>query len=377
MVVHMLNEENPRVFFDISIGGSAAGRIVMEVYRDKVPRTAENFRALCTGEKGVGSQGKALHYAGSGFHRVIKGFMIQGGDFTAGNGTGGESIYGEKFADEAFPYTHNRPFLLSMANAGPNTNGSQFFITTVDTPHRDGKHVVFGQVLKGKHVVRAIEAAPTGAADRPVRPVVIAACGELAPGADDGCTPADGVPEDPEDYEVAGDADADIAPDTLLAIGGQMKAAGNEAFKDGRLQDAADKYSKGLRYLREITVFDSDNDPAGALRPQFVALKTPIALNRAMCFLRLGRPEDAVRDCSVVLETPAAELADRDRTKALYRRGSAFRQLKIYDKAVEDLTRARTLDPEDKAISNELALAEAAIKERAKKEKHMFSKLFS
>ncbi|KAJ1663043.1 peptidyl-prolyl cis-trans isomerase cpr6 [Coemansia sp. RSA 1813] len=374
MVVHMQNSENPRVFFDISLGGRAAGRVVMELYKDKVPKTAENFRALCTGEKGTGKLGHPLSYKGSKFHRVIKQFMIQGGDFTAGNGTGGESIYGEKFEDEAFPYKHDKPFLLSMANAGPNTNGSQFFITTVDTPHLDNKHVVFGQVLKGKHVVRAIEATQTDSGDKPTKPVAIDDCGELAPGADDGCTPADGIPEDPEDYDVPGDA-AEIPPETLLDIGQKMKAAGNSDFKEGKLEDAAAKYSKALRYLREIMVFDADNDPKDELRPQFIGLKTPIALNRAMCYLKLGRFEDAVHDCSVVLETP--ELSDKDRTKAYYRRGSANRQLRLYEKAVEDLSRARELDPQDKAITNEIAQAERAIKERGQKEKQMYAKLFS
>ena len=148
----------PRVFFDVAIGGKPAGRIVFSLYSDVVPRTAENFRALCTGEKGVGKLGRKLHYKGSAFHRVIPEFMLQGGDFTAGDGTGGESIYGETFADENFKLKHTKPFLLSMANAGPGTNGSQFFITTAITNWLDGMHVVFGEVVSGSEVVKAVEA---------------------------------------------------------------------------------------------------------------------------------------------------------------------------------------------------------------------------
>ena len=169
---------NPRVFFDITLGGAPAGRVVFELFADVVPTTAENFRALCTGEKGVGNSGKALHYKGSKFHRVISAFMCQGGDFTRGNGTGGESIYGEKFADENFKLKHTTPGLLSMANAGPNTNGSQFFITTVVTSWLDGKHVVFGKVIEGMDVVKKMEAAGSQSGSTKVD-VVIADCGEL------------------------------------------------------------------------------------------------------------------------------------------------------------------------------------------------------
>ncbi|EME38363.1 hypothetical protein DOTSEDRAFT_140891 [Dothistroma septosporum NZE10] len=174
----MAATQNPVVFFDVALGGEPLGRIKMELFADVTPKTAENFRQFCTGET-KNHLGRPQGYKGSKFHRVIKDFMLQGGDFMNGDGTGSATIYGTKsFADENFTLRHDQPGLLSMANSGPNSNGSQFFITCTATPHLNNKHVVFGKVVEGMDVVRKIENVRT-TREKPNQDVVVAQCGEM------------------------------------------------------------------------------------------------------------------------------------------------------------------------------------------------------
>ncbi|KAL1881431.1 hypothetical protein VTK73DRAFT_3949 [Phialemonium thermophilum] len=364
----------PRVFFDIKIGNKDAGRVIFELFSDVVPKTAENFRALCTGEKGVGKSGKPLHYKGSTFHRVIKQFMIQGGDFTAGNGTGGESIYGEKFEDENFELKHDRPFLLSMANAGPGTNGSQFFVTTVPTPHLDGKHVVFGQVLSGKSIIRQVENLPTDPGDKPQRDVVIVDCGQLSPDevvAADVKLPdafGDKYEDFPED-EVQGDEV--LSAQKVLTVASDCKEFGNRAFKAGDFEAALDKYQKGLRYLNEEP--DTDNEPQETV-DRLRVLRATLNSNAALMNIKLGAWSDAVRAATNALDVSG--VSDKDRAKALYRRGLAYVRLRDEDAAIKDLEEAARLAPEDAAVKSELAAVKKAAAARLAKEKAAYKKFF-
>jgi len=368
----------PLTFFDISIGDKEVGRIIFSIYNDLVPKTAENFRALCTGEKGTGKSGKPLHYKGSGFHRVIKGFMCQGGDFTAGNGTGGESIYGEKFEDEAFLMNHTRPFLLSMANAGKDTNGSQFFITVSQTPHLDGKHVVFGEVVRGKSVVRAMENFPTSASDVPTFPITITDCGQLSP--DD---PSLAIPsatagaEDPyEDYPEDDDRDVQD-PQVALKVAQDVREVGNKLFKEGNAEEALQKYLKSVRYLDVHPVMPDDSGPE--LKASFDALLTPLLLNSALAALRAQPPSASNARVAVDSTTRALriQLSNADKAKALYRRGLAHSSLKEENEAERDLVEASKLVPEDQAITNELSKIRQRRKEKKDKEKAAYKKLFA
>jgi len=363
---------NPRVYFDVDIGDQNAGRIVFELYKNLVPKTAENFRALCTGEKGTGTSGKPLHYKGSIFHRIIKDFMIQGGDFTNADGTGGESIYGEKFEDEAFTCKHDIPGLLSMANAGPNTNGSQFFITTVPTAHLDNKHVVFGKVLAGMNVVRQLENIEKEE-EKPKRTCVIRDCGELDPTLplENIVVVDDGTGDKYADFP--GDAGLDFgAKDSyqqIINICKEIREIGNKLYKDKDFIKAKNKYDKALRYVEELQEKGDQEEEESKQLEETQTLS--LLLNLAACKLQLKEFDGVVEDCDQALDISPSSC------KAMFRKGQALVNLKDWDKAAASLQKALALEPNDKGIRRELEKAKKAQQEEIAKEKKMYSKMFS
>lgn len=365
-------------FFDISVGQVKLGRVVFKLY-DDVPKTAENFRALCTGEKGVGSLGLPLSYKNSTFHRVIRNFMIQGGDFTSASkgrplGTGGESIYGEKFDDEAFIHPHDKPFLLSMANSGPNTNGSQFFITTKETPHLDGKHVVFGEVVAGKGVVRHVENADTDSNDAPKVPITITNCGQLADDADIYQLEDDGTGDkfaefpDDESSLVAIEKEEDRLK-AGLKVAQDLKAIGTNQFKAQHFDTAFAKYKKALRYAYE---YDVNEDHA--LYAEFESLKISLFLNLSLVSNKLNQPEDTIMNSTAVLNNKNAKPADR--AKAFFRRAGAHKQLKSFDSALADLDEAAKIS-DDAGIAHERADIQKKVNEFKNRQKQAYAKFFS
>lgn len=297
--------------------------------------------------------------------------MVQGGDFTAGNGTGGESIYGEKFEDENFDLKHDKPFLLSMANAGPGTNGSQFFITTVETPHLNGKHVVFGEVINGKSIVRQIENLPTKS-DKPNKDVIIEDCGELHGEAYTRATEKqpDSTGDPYEDFPE--DQGEDLSGPTIAKIATDLKDLGNKAFKAGDLPLGLAKYQKGLRYLNENPEVQ-DSDPKD-LDQQLKSLKFSLHNNSALLQIKLKQFDDAEKSAANALLIPG--IPEGDRGKAYFRRGQALAARKNDEEAEKVLQEALERVPNDSAITNALTEVKKKAAERMKKEKEAYKKFF-
>ncbi|KAG8072481.1 hypothetical protein GUJ93_ZPchr0006g42829 [Zizania palustris] len=292
--------------------------------------------------------------------------MVQGGDITAGDGTGGESIYGLNFEDENFVLKHERKGMLSMANAGPNTNGSQFFITTTRTPHLDGKHVVFGRVIKGMGVVRSMEHTTVIEADRPTTDILIVDCGELPEGASDGVVnffkDGDMYPDWPNDLD---EKPADIS--WWMNAVQSAKSFGNENFKKQDFKTALKKYRKAMRYLDLCWEKEEiDEEKSSALRKT----KSIILTNSSACKLKLGDLKGALLDADFALREGEGN------PKAFFRQGQAHMALNDIDAAVESFTRALQLEPNDGGIRRELAAAKKKITDRRDQERKAFSRMF-
>ncbi|CAN6617540.1 peptidyl-prolyl cis-trans isomerase Cpr6p [Trichomonascus vanleenenianus] len=364
------NPDRLYTYFDVVVGEEQS-RIVFELFKDIVPKTAQNFYELCTNpETKLGTKNVPLTYKNSIFHRVIKNFMIQGGDITDADGTGGESIYGETFEDENLELKHNEPFLLSMANAGPDTNGSQFFITCADAPHLDGKHVVFGKVIAGKSVVRQIEEVTVGDNDRPLLDVKVADCGKI----ESDMIKVRAVDATGDKYEkyMRDEVLVDLTkPETIFTVASDIKNIGTRYFKTGQYKVAREKYQKAVQYLEEY--FPDDMSEADIKK--MIDMKVSCYLNLSLVCIKMKLATDAIKAADEAMDLE--EIGKTELTKALYRRANGYLLARNEIDAIADLERALTYIPDDKAIQSLLDQARAAKRARETRERTAMSKLFS
>ncbi|XP_071560057.1 peptidyl-prolyl cis-trans isomerase D isoform X2 [Temnothorax nylanderi] len=340
----LTNPDNPVVFLDITINSEKVGRIVIELFKNIVPRTAENFRALCTGEMGAGTKAARLHYKGSIFHKVVSQFKIQGGDIVNLDGTSvGESIYGPYFDDENFALLHDNSGLLSMVNEGtPNTNGSQFIITVQQAKHLDDTNVVFGKVVKGMCVVSEINKVQTNE-DTPVDVISIADCGELRNDESWGLEEDDGsedvFPPYPEDWDFPSQAITHyrLTHQFMEAVIQKIKNSGNAYFAQQNFVDAGRKYKKALRYYLWMS---KQQNMADTFYASLADLRLTLLLNLAAVHLKQKQYRKTIDLCNEVLET------DNMNTKALFRRGQAYTSLNEYKLGLDDLHQVFKMCPD-------------------------------
>lgn len=355
-------EENIFVFLDLKIDDENAGRVVIELFHTVAPKSCENFRALCTGEKGSTEDGVKLHYRNSVFHKVVARCLVQGGDIVSGNGSGGVSIYGPTFDDENFDIMHVEEGMVGFANSGPNTNNSQFYITTDSCNHLNGLNVIFGKVRKGLNIIKEMykEIIPETDTTQVVCKVVN--CGQFKRGEDWSINEMDETkdiyPPWPDDWEIP----ADIDFDEVIT---NIKNSGNLYYYNKNFIDSDRKYKKTLRYLDWVKTTNKSGNCNKLLK-----MKLNTLLNLAAVRLHRNKPLDVVNFCTQVLKI------DHKNGKAYFRRGQAYMKLKEYDKSITDLKRAKTLYPNDKKVLKEYQLVKKSKISYLKYERAIFAKMF-
>ncbi|XP_075162303.1 cyclophilin 40 [Haematobia irritans] len=370
------NSTNPIVFLDISIDNEFAGRMIIELRKDVVPKTAENFRALCTGEKGIGKLGKPLHYKGIHFHKITRVYVAQSGDVVNNDGTGGESIYGPVFEDENFTLEHSDEGVVSMANFGqPNTNSSQFFITSMACDNLNGQNVVVGKVLRGLGIMGEMDQ-NTSDDGVPTTEIVIVDCGEIQPGQDWGIKDQDEtnecLPPYPQDWE---DKFKEFTSDELVEILTKIRNAGNYFFAKQQYYKARQKYRKANRYynmlhkryewqeLQHLKCSDEDLKKLDS----FSVLNN---LNMAAVEIKLNNYTNALYSCREALRL------DPKCGKAHYRLGQSQIALKNYEDAIINLKKAHDLIPDNNQILSELNRAKQLLINYNKTQMANLKKLF-
>lgn len=353
--------ENVYVYLDIRIDREKAGRIIIELKNNIAPKTVENFRALCTGEKGIGKSGKKLHYKGCHFHHVIPQFLVQSGDISRDGTLIDDSIYGGPFDDENFVIKHDKVGTVGMANKGKDSNATQFYITLAPCTHLDNSNVAFGYVKKGFNIVLEIAELPRDG-DVPLVPCIIEDCGEIKPGEDYQINENDGTldvyPPYPDDMDDINDHDMDI-------VVTDIKNSGNLYYKKSNYVDSDRKYKKVLRYIEWTNKKKLKHDTKVQTK-----LKSQTLFNLASVRLKKMKYKDAFDLCSQVIEI------DPDYGKAYYRRGQAALKLRDYDKSIEDFEKAKQYHPDDPLIQKDMLLAKKLKQCYLETEKALCSRMF-
>lgn len=351
------------VFLDFTINNVKAGRVVIELFQDIVPKTTENFRALCTGKKGLGIKGKPLCFKGTKIHRAISQCMVQGGDIINGDGTDGESIYGEYFPDENFELKHDEPGMVGMSSNGLNRNSSQFYITTVPCLHLDNNNVVFGKVVRGLDIVIEMSEIPR-VNDIPQQEIIITNCGEFQDNEPWNLEENDGTldayPPWPNDWECQS-----LEEEKIIDVINNINDSGNVYFYKQNFLDAERKYNKMLRYIDWYL-----DKTKGKTGNTILKLRYNALLNLTAVRLKINKNKEAVEHCNEIIR------ANPENGKAFYRRARAKLALKDYDDALNDFKIAYKLHP-DKHIKNMFEIAKSRKRTYLNKEKIFFSKIFN